>query len=260
MKRRVLYLVAWILFITAHSAWAVPAFVQNVTTATATQTANSLTITTGIAVAKGNHLMVSAMRSIATDTIASCTDSASPANIYTVDVGGLNFNTSDAYGVCSGYMATALTSTDTVTITWTAASAFNYFAGQLTEYSGLATSSWTDQSASAQAFHTQAQGVDSGATGTTTQASELIFGAMILDSNTETFSAGTNFNMRAQFGFAGPVVLMGVEDQVVSSTSTYSCTGSWVVGNHQEGAVCVTYKAGGAAASVPTRTLIGVGQ
>ena len=109
-------------------------------------------------VAQGDTLIVVGRRDSTGDSISSVTDSA--GNTYTVDVAGLA-NGGQVIGVASGYMATALSAISTVTIHWTGVSAFNYFSGQLTEYSGLASSNWTDKVSSDSSFHAQIDGISS---------------------------------------------------------------------------------------------------
>jgi len=237
-------LVACLLWVSP--AWAAPAWVKDVVLQTALDTTpnNSQIVTTGQTVAQGNTLIVVGGRYInaAGDTIASVMDSQ--GNTYTVDVAGFNMGGADAQvGVARGYMTTALTATDTVTIQWTNAAATSYFFGQLIEYSGIASTTPKDQTANATAFRTQADGITSGATPTTTQADELLFGVLHVQSGTETISAGTNWTMRTQSAWGGGSFVQGVEDQVVSATGAYTATGSWVAGSQTEGAIIVTYKA-----------------
>ena len=229
------------------------AWVKDVVLATALDSTpnNFQVVTTGQAVAQGNTLIVVGGRYVnaAGDTIASVTDSK--GNTYTVDVAGFNMGGSNCQvGVASGYMTTALTASDTVTIQWTNAAATSYFFGQLVEYSSVASTTPKDQTANATGFRTQADGITSGATPTTTQADELLFGVLFVQSGTETISAGASFTMRTQSAWGGGSFVMGVEDQVVAATGAYTATGSWVTGNQTEGAIIVTYKAAAAGGAV----------
>ena len=62
------------------------------------------------------------------------------------------------------------------------------------------------------------------ATATTTQANELVFGALYVQNTSETISAGSGFSMRAQYSDSNDNAVVGVEDKVVSSTGTQTCT------------------------------------
>ncbi len=217
----------------------------------AVDTNNKLVITTGASVAQGDLLVVIGFRYInaAGDTIASVTDSK--GNTYVVDVGGQDMGGGQIVGVASGYMTSALTNTDTVTITWTNASAVSYFGGQLTEYSGIATSSWTDKTASTAGFRTQANGITSGATATLAGSNDLVYGLLFVQSGSETISAGSGYTIRSQVTSASVTAVWAPEDKVLSgSTAAQTATGSWVTGNQNEGAICVTYKAAAAGGGV----------
>lgn len=229
----------------------------------ATVSAQAFAVTTGAAVAQGDLLIVGCQRTVGTsvDTLASVTDSQS--NTYHVDVAGLHVFSGNSVGVASAYLATALTSTDTVTCNWTNASAASFFSGILTVARGSATSSWTDQVASANAFRTQAQGITSGATSTLSQADEFVYGLLIVKNSTETITAGSGFTLGVGSGGTYQDTNAGTttatEWKLVNATTAQTATGTWVTGNQSEGAIAVTYKAAGAAASGCSQRIIGGG-
>lgn len=243
-------------------ASAAPAFVKSVISAnnnTGSNT-NTYTVTTGTAVAQGDHLIVGCVSGTNADSLSSASDSKS--NSYHVDLASLAYSTSDTFAIASAYMTSALTSSDTVTCTWTSAASNRYLAMNAGEYSGLTSTSWTDKTAQATSFRTQANGITSGATATTTQASELVFGYMWVNTGTETLTGTNGYTMRAQQQFSGPALTMGIEDKTVSSTGAQTCTAQWVTGNQSEGAQCVTYKAsagGGARGLFLTPPVSGIG-
>lgn len=233
-------------------------WVKDITTSVVTQTDNQLVITTGLTVAAGNHVMVIGMRSnlTSTDTLATLTTSASGAttsiDAASLDLGGGAF---DSIAVGSIYCPNGMTNTDTVTLLWTNASAFTFFAGALYEYTGLATVAWTDKTAQSSGF---AASIDSTATATTAQADELIFGALGVIDAAQTITATSGLATRAQLQSVGATLTLCGADKIVSATGTYSATGTWSPGGaDNQGAIVVTYKV---SAVVPGTTIAGVGR
>jgi len=114
----------------------------------------------------------------------------------------------------------------------------------IAEYSGLATSSTLDQTASATGA---SAAIDSGATATTTQASELVIG--VGGSNVDnTFTLGTGFsNLNVAAAGTNRVAMEG---QVVSSTGTYNGTFTILTSTQWVGLVA-TYKGAGGATGGP---------
>lgn len=119
------------------------------------------------------------------------------------------------------------------------------------EYSGLATSSTLDKTHSANGVGTAA---DSGATATTTQADELLFGVLDCGAGC-TATAGSGYTLRNNnIGSK-----YSSEDQIVSATGTYSAT--FTITSDDWSAAIATYKAaaGGAPAAPKRLLLMGVG-
>lgn len=134
----------------------------------------------------GNTLLIAFVMDGATGTV-SCTDNASTPNTYVVDVdkaaaspGSGNVRTC----IIRGYIAT-VTSLTTVTITHPSVTAR---AAVIGEFRGIIQTSPLDKSTSAVGSGTTAS---SGATATTSQDDELIFGAIGAEEEPGTFTVGT---------------------------------------------------------------------
>ena len=229
-----------------------PTFVQTVATSTQ-QSTSTATITTGVSVAAGHTLVVTAVASVPgfqTPTLTGVVDSN--GNTYTVDVSKQVIGTSavaPGLSVASAYMTTALTSTSTVTLAWQCAGCGAASPGtstiQLSEYSGLASTNWTDQTAKAGvASQSQATGITSGVTAYV-GSPKLVLGYLGVNSSTQTISAGSGYTMRAQVQSPGSTgYVSGVEDKVTTTGGVQTCTGSWAGSDAlDEGAACVVYKA-----------------
>ena len=219
-------------------------FLKTVNKGIATQTSQTYSLAAGVEVPAGSLLIVVAHRTNAADTVASVTDNsanAGDANVYTVDEE--TADGSDIISVCSAYITRTIDADDIITVTWTNASAFNYFSMLMVAYTGSVTTSWADKSAEHSHFHTQAEGMASGLTAVLSQAAELVFGVIHVADVALTLSAGAGFTLRDSHTSAGPVINLGVEDKVVASTDAVEATGSWSgTGNKNCSAICVTYK------------------
>jgi hypothetical protein len=223
-----------------------------VTSGVITDTNNQQVIAlTGTSIAQGNVAILDAFRGLNNDTIASVADSQ--GNTWTVDhSAGTSHNGLYAFGAASGYMTTALGTSDTITVTWTGGAAFNYFWGAVTEYTGLASASRFDKGASATAFAAAgANAITSGATAATTATNELIHGLLVIDDDTETLTGGTGFTLRWQEALAGNTLLIGVEDKNGATTIAYTATGGWSSGNQNELGLVATYKEASSSVTVP---------
>lgn len=238
-------------------------FVKNVGPFSQTANQQAMVITVGATIAAGNLLSVVAIRGNGTsDALATVTDSK--GNTYTVDKNDV-FPGNENLAVASSVLATGLGVGDTITMTWTNAAANNFWSSLLSEYSGIATASWADKAAAATAFAAQAtDAITSGATATTTQASELVFGMITTENTGDVLTAGTGFTLRTQYADANMGIKVGVEDMDVTSTGAQTATGTWPTGNRRESAICVTYKAaaggGGSRGLFQPPPLTGVGQ
>lgn len=183
-------------------------------------------------------------------SITSIVDTA--LNTYTVATDANNGGNDP--GVSVYYAKNIAGGANTVTVTPNAAANIRW---GIVEYSGLDTSAPLDQTTSTFGTSTSP---DSGSV-TTTQASELLVGCIGALSGGGAFTNGASYTTRF-------VVTVGgddrdsLEDRNVSSTGSYSAGGTLAT-SATWGAIIGTFKASGAAPSVPsppTRTLLGVGQ
>ena len=191
-------------------------FVQ-VNAATPSAPSASVAVTYPVAQIAGNLNIVAVGWNDTTSTVNTISDNR--GNIYTLALGpttgtGLRQSIYYAKNIAGG--------SNTVTVTFNQAAAFVDV--RVLEYSGLDTANPLDVAAGAAGTGTLA---NSGAV-TTTSASELIFGAGM--TSTHFTGAGTGFTTRIITNPDADIA----EDQVVSSTGTYSATApatssSWVM-------------------------------
>lgn len=145
----------------------------------------------------------------------------------------------------------------TLSVTITAAYAGYHFGVLISEYSGISTTAPLDKFTSSTGYNGGTpSSASSGATATTTQASETIIG-VISDAAQDTITAGTGYGdlfTDSAFGHS-----FSQEDKFVSSTGAQTAT----FGGVSQGYVCfvATFKNGSAPAAqyFPTMTLTGVG-
>ncbi len=206
---------------------------HNASTAT-TCVINTVTNTTTI----GNHIIVVASWGAA-DRTSAVTDSQ--GNTYQQDV--TKVGTSMFGRIFSSHTTHALTSgVDTITITFTGGTT-NVCSIAAYEYSGIDGTTWFDKGASATATSTAP---NSGATATTSNANELIFGligfagtgAVTSSSGTQIENLGVNRNIQTQ-------------ERFVSATGTYTTSGT--IANVEWVALTATYNqaSAGATATLP---------
>jgi len=201
-------------------------------TQTADQQVHTYTLTTGKTVTAGNTLIIGAFRRNENDTVASATDSN--GNTYTVNHTGPGHGTFDPFGIVSGNIVSALSSGDTISVTWTNASAYNYWGMAIMEFSGLHSSPF-DTKVNATATSTA---LDSGVTGTTAQADELIFGAYAMDAD-QAITTGEGHTDMSGLAYNG--IYGDFSYKVVSSTGTYKSSATTTPAATWR-ALTVTYK------------------
>lgn len=206
----------------------------------------SLSITTTASAPAGASIIVVAVDDLpaigVTPTSVTCSDSA--GHSYVTDVllggGGGGPQTGPA-SICSTHrIAGALPSLSTITVTWSGGSNPQNQRVRAFAVTGLA-STPLDRTASSAGHSTSPS---SGATAVTSQADELLVGA-IADYNSSTsvaaFSPGSGYTALAGVGTAnGPSLF--AEYQIVAATGTYAATGTFAV-NDAWRAVLATYKA-----------------
>lgn len=252
MIKRSIFTLALILLLNLP-IFAAPAWVKDVKIqAVGAANQDHLTVSlSGTSVASGDHLIVVAFRQKTGDTISACSDTQ--GNTYGLDFTGadLGSGNDDRYAVCSAHMTTALTTADSVTMTWTGGAANTYFGAALVEYSGIASTSWLDKTASATAPANTAT-ISSTATTTLTGTNDLVFGVLSVNDNTKTIVQGAGFNtIRTGFADVNAGISFAPEDQTVSSNAAVTATGSWTTSSTQgSGAAVVTYIAAGGGATI----------
>src|SRR5438552_612956 len=206
-----------------HSdAAATIAFVKNIGTATGNNTGTTITITlqTGVSVAAGNSIILSFV-SADIGTTFSATDSAS--NGYSVDIQGVKTGTGSVRTVIlSAHNVSALAAGNTITVTFPSTTSRRVLTAD--EFSGLAKSGTLDKTSSAGSSGTTP---DSGFTATTTQAAELLLGAIgVAGANSDTFTAGDDghggtYTALTRVNSGGNIFYVNPEYEIVAATNTY---------------------------------------
>lgn len=197
--------------------------------------ASSFSVTVPAAgVAAGDTLILSCASADSTFNVSSISDTG--GNTYTVRSGTRTVIGGNTILIADAHISTALNSGDTITLTLAGATGGSAL---VSEFSGIAAASYFDVSHGATiAFDTA---FDSGATATTAQADELVFGTMYAPSSARTFTAGSGFTEIAESAFFTAWVQQ-TEYKVVAATGTYSATAT--ADSATEGiAVVATYKA-----------------
>jgi hypothetical protein len=230
-------------------------WVKSVVQAAATAAQHAQTVTLGTTIAAGDHAVITACEQVVSDTISSCASSATGA-VTSVDIAGTvtaggGDGTTHTMGMCSIYFPNGALSTDTITVTWTAASTFRGFALAVEEYTGLATTSWTGVTATHSAGFSGSIAVPSGA-GTVTATADgiAVCGMWIGKSTLPAVTQGTGWTLRALGANNGNSTAdyITCEDRTVTNTNTYQ--GLATVGTAQDyQAGLVLYKAAGSAAA-----------
>lgn len=191
----------------------------------------------------GNNIIIAIVVgfSAGEDTIVpACTDTK--GNIYTTDVDFFNQATAATRtAICSSRLTTSLTTGDVITVTHASQPAR---ALSVDEFSGLAATNPLDKTAGG--FGSSLNAL-SALTATTTQADELVFGAVgVRGPITETYTKGASYTALTRDGTTGASATgnrtINPEYKIVSSTGTYAADGTlgtstaWI-------AVVATYKA-----------------
>ena len=213
------------------------AFVGNIGTATKTSFGNSsLAITVGASgVTAGDSIIVG----FASGTFAGavgCSDTA--GNVYNVDA-DRNNGGSGRVTICSAHGVAALSSGDKITVTYPAFS--GYTSATANEFSGLLPSGALDQTSTATGNNAAPS---SGLTAPTSQANELLYGAIYFSgTNFATFAPGAGYT-RTNPDLAGRP--LASEYQFVSAIGSYQANGALSKAN-QWAAGIATYRASGGA-------------
>ena len=140
------------------------------------------------------------------------------------------------------------------TVTATTTNAFRNVAVVAQEFSGAVTSASLDQTAGATGTGTSQS---SGATSTTTQADEMVFGAMVAEAS-DTISLGAGFsNLGINTGIAS--VRPAAESMIISSTGAQTATFSTAGSLNWNCAVATFKAAGGGGGPTPARNFMTMG-
>ena len=215
---------------TTSSAFTItaPAYGTSIGTTSGTGTGTTLILTTTGTVSVGNTIIVAFAELHTTGTV-SAVDSA--GNTYHNDV-DVNNTSGSRTVILSAPVTAQLSSGGTITVTFPTATSrvmsVFYVSGLVQSASALdRTHSGTGNNASP----------SSGATTTTSQASEILIGAISWNSN-GTMTVGSGFTL----GTAATISSLEIqpEYEIVSTTSAYTATGT--ITSHQWAAVIATYK------------------
>jgi YD repeat-containing protein len=217
------------------------AFVKNIGTASSTTTGTTLSVTVPAAgVAAGTSVVVSIAINPSSGTV-SCSDSG--GNSYAVDRNVTNGSGTTGVRtiILSAHNILALTSGNAITCTHPSVSARAMSANQ---FSGIASSAPRDQT---MAGTGTSAAPSSGSTPTTTQAYELLLGAIGVEGpTTDTFTAGSSYTTIGRRGTSGGAatnnITVNPEYRLVTATGAYSATGT--LGTSRRWAAAIgTYKA-----------------
>src|SRR5205809_220126 len=240
-RRAVATLALALLFgLAACEARAGIAFVKNVGTATGNNIGTSITITlaSGVSVAAGNSVILSF---VGADVAGAYSAIDSAGNAYGADVQGARSGTVRTV-ILSAHNVNALAGGSTITVTFPSTS--NRRAVTANEFSGLAKTGTFDQSHTGNANSGTA---DSGFTATTTQAAELLFGAIgVAGAASDTFTAGNDghggtYTALTRVNSGGSIFYIAPEYEVVAAANTYKATAT--ITSQNWAADIATYKA-----------------
>ncbi|MGH7768757.1 MAG: hypothetical protein ACREQP_15030, partial [Candidatus Binatia bacterium] len=179
-------------------ALAAISFVKNIGGASSTTTGTTLSVTVPTSgVAAGTSIMISLAMNPSTGTV-SCTDTRSNSYVIDRDITNGSGTTGLRTVILSTHNVVALVSGNIITCTHPSITARAISANQ---FSGIVSTSSRDQTAAATGNSTAAS---SGATPTTTQAAELLYGTVGVEGpSTETFTAGASFTTIGRRGTSG---------------------------------------------------------
>ena len=208
--------------------FSVLATVTNVGTVADKSAAHTTTeITVGASgVSSGNTLIITIALNFSNGedlNIPTATDSQ--GNTYNTDIDVFPDGTAARLAIISANITTPLTNGDTITVTHAPSAASTM---SVQEVSGLLSSGALDQTASSSGASLSAS---SGSTTTTSQANELVFGAILVKGPvTETFTEESTYTLIGRDGTEGAAAssnrTINPVYKIVSSTDTYSADGT----------------------------------
>lgn len=233
----------------ARAAIGAPTYIGS--NADATNTATSLVITTGANAPAGCMIGVEIIGSSAINTSFAITDSAS--NAYTTTT-FLNWNGSNRQAFAYSPNPVLLSSGGTITLSWTGG---GRIAASAVSVCGLGTAAPLDITG---AGTTGTGTSDSIATGTLTQADEIIFAATGLANTSAGYTPGGSFTtLTAPTQGTNSTLLWSY--QIVAATTTVTYGPTWTT-SRGFGSNVWTFKQGGGVSGPPSgsRALLGVGR
>lgn len=189
-------------------------------------------ITLASGVSSGNRVVILFKWYLGTQTISSIADSR--GNTYVVDK-TLTHDTSVYHAVISAHVTTALQTSDTITITFSA-SGTSYRAWCVVNLSGCASSSAVDQTGSGFAFGTSVS-----AAASTTAAATVLVGQVDLFSIANTYGSSAWDSIGAAYDWSGNGQRTYFLKKVLTSAGSQNPSGT-VSANESWGVTWVAYK------------------
>jgi hypothetical protein len=200
-----------------------PAFVQNVGEANSKSSSATLVITTGVAAALGNCVLVAVGGLTQSTDISSCADSR--GNTYT-RLGGASYDLGvGRSAIFASILTTALQVGDTITATWASAVSTRVMAA--IEVSGI-TSLTLDGSTPITIEAAASASMSNGPTATTTNADDFLWAMWLVSNGTATFDLTPDSpwveSQLATTGITGTNRSIGTQYRIVSATGAYTAT------------------------------------
>jgi hypothetical protein len=201
-----------------------PAFVQNVGEANSKSSSATLVITTGVAAALGNCVLVAVGGLTQSTDIQSCADSR--GNTYT-RLGGQSYDLGvGRFAIFASILTTALQVSDTITATWASAVSTRVMAA--IEVSGITSLTLDGSTPITIEQATPSTSMSNGPTATTTNPDDFLWAAWLVSNATATFDltpdAGWTESQLATTGQTGTNRSIGTQYRVVSATGAYTAT------------------------------------
>ncbi len=243
LYRRLLVALVALMTLSCSEALAQIAFVKTIGTTASSSNGTSTSITVPASgVAGGNSVIITFAMNPTAGSV-SCFDSRGNTYVLNREVTNGSGNSGVRTVILSSHNISALSSGNVIFCSHPNVSPRVL---SVNEFSGLASSSTTDQVTSATGASTAPS---SGSTASTTQASELLIGGIGVEGpTTETFTAGANYTAPASSragtsgGNAANNITINPEYRIVSATGTYAATGT-LSSSRLWAAAIATYKA-----------------
>src|SRR5262245_35312887 len=190
------------------------------------------------AVPVGNTIIVAASTRTTAASVSGVADNRS--NVYTQDVNIVNGSLVRTH-VFSAPVTTALSSGDTITVTFSVAATVK--AASALSVAGLVSVNPLDRTATGTGSTGASGTATTGSTLTTSQADELLIGAVALDKQAITGTAGTNYTLVGGVagGGGGTPLSLIPEYRIVSATGAFIANWSGLGNNNNYAAGLATY-------------------